>query len=98
MVLLSERSSQVWNIASIAISITAQKIPISPLVNGSGACNGSSPRAMPNGFSLPMGLSPNIFVHGDIGFLLPSIVKSSEPDSRSGRKSRLQPWLSKRVF
>ena len=39
-----------------------------------------------------MGPTPNIFVHGDIGFLRLPIVKSYGHDSKSGRKSRLQPW------
>jgi hypothetical protein len=42
-----------------------------------------------------MTLSPTIFVHGGIGFPLPSIIKSYAPDSRSGRKVRLRPWLPK---
>jgi putative transposase len=46
-----------------------------------------------NGFSPPMAPSPSISVRVDIGFPRLPIVKSCENDFRSGRRSRLQPWL-----
>ena len=55
----------------------------------------SSPRVTLNGFSPPLVPSPNISVHGGIGFLRPPIVKSWEKDSRSGGRSLPRNWLPK---
>ena len=89
----SARFFQGWNIVSTGISTTGRRIRINRPVSGSGACNGSSPPATPNGSSPPMALSLNISVRAGIGLPRLPTVKKWRTDSRSGRKSRPRPWL-----
>jgi len=86
----SARFSQGWNIASTGISIIAPRTRTSPRASGSGVCSALGHLAMPNGFSLPMVPSPNIFARVVIDSPRPCIDRRYGTDFKSGERSRLQ--------
>ena len=83
----SERSYPVWNIGSIAISITGRRTRISRPASGSGACRGSSHQGTRSGSSPPMVRSRNTSDRDGIGCLPPTTGKKCDAESTPGRNS-----------